>query len=215
MRLEKGQRTIITDKKRTVLLRKAFDLMLTGSYTAQEVLNIINNDWNYTTRKKAKTGGGELARSVWYKMLSNPFYAGIITFNGKESKGKHKPIITMDEFDRIQEIVGLRGCKRRPKKHSFTYSECLGAGRAVTDNTWNIKQNTLSAIKLRLMIIIMHPGKKNPCKQGSVRKRNHGQYNEIEKLKCTIVFSTGFGLFGRTKRIEKTENKTLINKQSE
>ena len=38
MRLEKGQRTIIHDKKRFILLRKAFDLMLTGTYTAQEVL---------------------------------------------------------------------------------------------------------------------------------------------------------------------------------
>ena len=221
MRLEKGQRTIITDKKRTVLLRKAFDLMLTGSYTAQEVLNIINNDWNYTTRKKAKTGGGELARSVWYKMLSNPFYAGIITFNGKESKGKQKPIISMDEFDRIQEIVGLRGCKRRPKKHSFTYSgmfKCGACGCGITaeHKTKYIKCN--QEVKAYDYYHCTHKKKEIPCKQGSVEEKEitDNITGKLKKLEMHPLFlSWALDYLDGQQGIEKTENKTIeVNKQS-
>ncbi len=88
MRLEKGQRTISTDKKRAVLLRRAFDMFLTGAYSAQEVYNKLNNEWGYTTRKKKKTGGKPLCRSTWYKILNNPFYAGVMVYNGKEKKVK-------------------------------------------------------------------------------------------------------------------------------
>ena len=128
VRLEKGQRTLITDKKRSPLLRKAFELFLSGSYNAQEVLNKLNNDWGYISRKKNTMGGRPLSRSVWYKMLSNPFYAGVITYNKKESPGKHKPIITLDEFNRIQELLGLRGCKKKPQKHDFLYAGVFKCG---------------------------------------------------------------------------------------
>ena len=135
IQVEKGLRTIIIDPERFPILRKAFDLMLTGSRTAQEVLNTLNDEWGYTTRRKKKTGGGPLARTVWYKMLKNPFYAGVIVYGGQEVPGAHKPLITMDEYNRIQELLGVRGCKRKPKQKNFTFSgmfTCGNCGSAIT-----------------------------------------------------------------------------------
>ena len=175
MRLEKGQRTIITDKKRSILLRKAFDLMLTGAYTAQEVLNILNNEWNYRTVKKRKIGGGPLARSVWYKMLSNPFYTGVIVYNGKESKGRHKPLITLDEFNRIQEILGLRGCKRRPQKHNFAYSgmfKCAVCGCGITAEHKTKYLKAKKEVKGYDYYHCTHKKKEVNCRQGSVEEND-------------------------------------------
>ena len=175
MRLEKGQRTIITDKKRSILLRKAFDLMLTGAYTAQEVLNILNNEWNYRTVKKRKIGGGPLARSVWYKMLSNPFYTGVIVYNGKESKGRHKPLITLDEFNRIQEILGLRGCKRRPQKHNFAYSgmfKCAVCGCGITAEHKTKYLKAKKEVKGYDYYHCTHKKKEANCRQGSVEEND-------------------------------------------
>jgi len=193
MRLEKGQRTIITDKKRSILLRKAFDLMLTGAYTAQEVLNILNNEWNYRTVKKRKIGGGPLARSVWYKMLSNPFYTGVIVYNGKESKGRHKPLITLDEFNRIQEILGLRGCKRRPQKHNFAYSgmfKCAVCGCGITAEHKTKYLKAKKEVKGYDYYHCTHKKKEVNCRQGSVEENDITDevVGKLHKLEINPLF---------------------------
>ncbi len=215
MRLEKGQRTIITDKKRSVLLRKAFDLMLTGSYSAQEVLRIINDDWSYTTRKKRKTGGGKLARSVWYKMLSSPFYAGIIVFNGKEYKGKHKPLITIDEFNRIQEIIGQRGCKRKPQKHNFAYTgvfQCGDCGCGITAEHKTKYIKSKKEVKGYDYYHCTHKNKKIKCKQGSVEENQITENVDgtLKKLEMHPLFlEWALEYLDGQKDVEKAENKEI------
>lgn len=171
MQLDKGQKTISVDKKRSILLRKAFDLMLTGSYTAPEVLKILNKEWHYTTRKKRKLGGGELSRSAWYKILSNPFYAGLMVFNDKEYKGKHKPLITIAEYNRIQELLGSRGCKRKPEKHNFVYSGMFKCGQCGCTITMEKKSKFVKSVnKVNEYTYYRCTHKKDNCKQASVKE---------------------------------------------
>jgi len=178
VRLEKGQRTLITDKKRAPLLRKAFELFLGGSYNAQEVLNKLNNEWGYISRQKAKMGGRPLSRSVWYKMLSNPFYAGVITYNSKESPGKHRPIITLDEFNRIQELLGLRGCKKKPQKHDFLYASVFKCGICGCSITAERKTKYIKGkneVRSYSYYHCTHKRKSANCHEGSVEQ------GELEK----------------------------------
>ena len=118
-------RTIIKDDERFNLIRKMFDLMLMGSYTPPKILDIANNQWGYKTRKFKKSGGKELGASSIYRMFNNVFYAGIISSrNGKEYNGKHEAMITLEEFDRVQFLLGRKG-KPRPKKHVFAFTGFL------------------------------------------------------------------------------------------
>ena len=215
MRLEKGNRTIITDKKRSILLRKAFDLMLTGNYTAQDVFNILNNDWNYITRQKRKSGGKPLSRSSWYKILSNPFYAGIIVYNGKESKGKHKPLVSLDEFNRIQEILGLRGCKRKPKRHNFTYAGMFKCGSCdcgitVEHHTKYIKSK--KKVKGYDYYHCTHKKKDVDCRQGSIEENEITKNitDKLKKLKMHPLFlKWSLDYLNTQKGVEKTEKKII------
>ena len=171
MQLDKGQKTISVDKKRSILLRKAFDLILSGSYTPPEALNILNKEWHYTTVKRRKVGGNELGRSTWYKMLSNPFYAGIIVFNGKEYKGKHKPLITLTEYNLIQELLGSRGCKRKPEKHDFAYAGMFKCGQCGCSITAENKSKYLQKSKKVKEYTYYHcTHKKDNCRQGVVEQ---------------------------------------------
>jgi len=63
---EKGFRTIRKDPKIFPIIRKMFDLILSGSYTAPRVHEIAVNQW----------GLKKLARSGFYRTLYNPFYYG-------------------------------------------------------------------------------------------------------------------------------------------
>ena len=121
------ERTIIEDPERFALIRKIWDLMLTGGYTPPKILDMANNDWGLRTRKHKKIGGKELSRSLIYKILTNIFYTGVIAQDDKQYKGKHKPMITLDEFDRVQMLLGRKG-KPRPQKHEFAFTGFIRCG---------------------------------------------------------------------------------------
>ncbi len=118
---DKLEHTIIEDPERFHLVRKMWDMMLTGNYTAPKILEIVNKEWGFRTPKTKRGGGGELANSVIYKMFTNIFYTGMFGWAGNVYNGNHKPMITLEEYDRVQVILGRNG-KPRAKTHEFAYT---------------------------------------------------------------------------------------------
>jgi len=106
---DKLEHIIIEDKDRFDLVRKMWDMMLTGNYTPPKILRIANDKWGFRTPKTKRSGGGELANSMIYKIFTNIFYTGMFEWAGKLYKGNHKPMISLEEFDRVQAIMGRNG----------------------------------------------------------------------------------------------------------
>ncbi len=215
LRLEKGNRTIIIDKQRFPLLRKAFDLFLTGTYSANQVLEILNDKWGYKTRKKKKEGGKSLSRTVWYKMLVNPFYAGIITYNGKESKGKHKPLITIDEHNRIRQLLGERGGNRKPSKRDFLFGgmfKCGFCGCAITAEHKNKFIKCDKKIKEYEYYHCTHKKKEIKCKEGSVEENiiSDDIISKLERLEMHPKFlEWALEHLDQQKGVEKVKNNAV------
>ena len=133
-----GENNVIKDPERFVLVRRMWDLMLTGLYTPPRILEIANNEWGFRTRPARKRGGGPLPHSVIYRMFKQPFYYGWFEYpqgSNQFYKGKHEPMITEAEYDRVQTLLGKRG-NPRPHIHldfSFTgLLSCGECGRMVT-----------------------------------------------------------------------------------
>ena len=101
--------TIVKDDERFNLIRKAWDLMLTGNYTVPQIWNKLNNEWGFRTFQKKRIGGKPLALSGLYKVFTNVFYAGTILHKGQTYEGKHEPMITFQEYDKVQIILGRAG----------------------------------------------------------------------------------------------------------
>lgn len=119
--------TITKDVERFNLIRRAWDYMLTGSYTVPKILDILNNEWGFRSAKKKRSGGVPLGTSSLYHIFTNIFYAGIILHNGQQYQGKHEPMVTLEEYDRVQMLLGRKG-KPRPKKHSFAFTGVIRCG---------------------------------------------------------------------------------------
>lgn len=190
---QQGLKGIEIDKKRFAMLRKAFDLMLTGAYTGMEVLDILNNQWGYKTYKRRKLGGNKLSKSVWYKILTSPFYAGIVVFNGIESKGKHKPLITIGEYNRIQELLGTKGCKRRPKERNFIYSgvfKCGFCGCSITAEQKTKFIKSKKEIKNYNYYHCTHKKETLPCHEKAVEEKEIEEHikSELSKLEMHPKF---------------------------
>jgi len=123
----KEEKTVARDPERFHLVRKMWALILTGNYTVPQILEKANKEWGFRSRKFKRIGGKELARSTLYKMFQNPFYAGIIQYNGREYEGKHEPMITLEAYDRVQVLLGRKG-RPRPKKHTFAFTGFIRCG---------------------------------------------------------------------------------------
>ena len=134
---EPYERTIIPDPDRFDLVRKMWDIMLTGAYNPSKILSMATNEWGLRTRKTRRMGSKPLSLSLVYKIFTSKFYCGIIEYGGNEYPGQHVKIATFDEYDRVQVLLGRKG-KPRPKRfnHAFTgIVHCGECGASIVAET--------------------------------------------------------------------------------
>ena len=75
-----------------------------------------------------------------YRIFSNPFYAGYIVYHGQWYPGKHDPMITLEEFDRAQTLLGRPG-RAKPKRHEFAFTGLICCGACSGSVTAQEKHN--------------------------------------------------------------------------
>ncbi|MBX7135758.1 MAG: recombinase family protein [Fimbriimonadaceae bacterium] len=129
---------IEVDPERFPLLRRAWELMLTGAYPVPD-LHAKLEGWGYTTRRLHRKSltprpGKMISRSNLYKLFDNRFYLGEFRFEGEVHRGKHTPMVSQEEFAQVQEIIhGVH--PSQPMRHVFAYTgliRCGGCGCMVT-----------------------------------------------------------------------------------
>ncbi len=177
----KGKSIIVPDQKRFNFVKKMWELMLTGIYTVPQILKIANEEWGYRTKK-----GEKLSRSGLYHIFTNPFYYGEFIYSGKWYKGKHQPMITVDEYDKVQAILGKKG-KQRPKTREFAFTGMIRCGECGAMITAEEKVN-----RYGYRYIYYHCTKrKNPnCSQKSIEVKELER--QIEELLANIEIPKEF-----------------------
>ena len=144
-----GEHTLIKDPERFSLIRRMWDLMLTGFHTPPQILETANNEWGYRTRRTRRMGGQPMSRSGLYHIFANPFYHGRFEYpvgSGKWHEGKHEPMITEVEYDRVQMLLGRNSSPRPQKPLDFAFTGLIRCGecrRMVTaEKIHQVKCNT-------------------------------------------------------------------------
>jgi len=113
---KQGMRDILVDEERFPLVRKMWDLLLTGLYSTEKIMDIANNEWGFKQRT-----GRPLSRTKMYEIFNSVFYTGKFEYRGQIYLGAHKPMITDDEYERAQRLLGRRG-KIGLTKHTFAFT---------------------------------------------------------------------------------------------
>jgi len=135
---EEGQsEEILVDEERFQILRKMFDYILTGGYTPHEVHKMATEDWGMRTRPTRRYPIPKpMAMSSWYNILSNPFFTGHFEYprgSGNWFEGNHQPLISQDEFEAIQVILGRAAPRPKVLEHKYTgLLKCGECGRMLT-----------------------------------------------------------------------------------
>ncbi|MDO8571417.1 MAG: recombinase family protein, partial [bacterium] len=105
-------KTIVVDRRKAPLVRKAFELYAKNESRLEDVANFLfqNGIKTGATRGSWRKGGGKpLKRDQISFMLSNPFYYGHFKYSGEMYEGKHTPIVNKELFDAVQKVLALRG----------------------------------------------------------------------------------------------------------
>ncbi len=146
---DKENKTIVSDSERFNLVRKMWDLMLTGNYTPPKILEIANNEWGLRTRRFKRIGGNPLSKSGIYKIFTNLFYARVIQNKrtGMQYQGEHEGMVTMEEYDRVQVLLGKEG-RPRPQRHHFAFTGAMRCGECNCFYTAEIKKKVLKSGKI-------------------------------------------------------------------
>ena len=125
----KATKTIYIDKLRAKFVVKAFQLFSTGKYSYMDIKRFFNQ--NQIINKS----GTELHLDKVKRILTAPFYYGMMKFNGELFKGNHKPLIQKKLFDQCQKIVKQRSRCTQYQKTNFDFLgliKCKECGSSIT-----------------------------------------------------------------------------------
>ena len=138
---KRGQ--IDSDPTRYALIRKAWELMLTGSVTKQDVF-VALKQWGYRVRATLNLPERPLSYPAVAEMFRNPFYAGFVRERGMTVKGRHQPMVTPEEFQRVQLLLNRRSfTAKRRHFHAFTgLMKCAYCGQQITAECKKLKNGT-------------------------------------------------------------------------
>lgn len=101
-------------------------------WSGRKVYNWLKFELNF----KTAAGNKNLSLSNIYIILQNPFYYGVFEYpkeSGRWYQGKHKPLISKELYDLVQEQVKSQVVRSESKEFAFTrLMECGLCGSGVT-----------------------------------------------------------------------------------
>ena len=95
---EKGNKRILEDPELFPVIKKLWTLALSEKFSPIELYRHMKE--KFPIYRKGKI----IALSSYHRIFKNPFYAGIILYNQEKLIGKHKPMVSIREFEKIQKI---------------------------------------------------------------------------------------------------------------
>jgi DNA invertase Pin-like site-specific DNA recombinase len=134
---EKGKQFIYNDPERFHLVKQVFQMMLTGNYSGPKLLEYVNGEMCLRLPESKNRVSRKVHLSELYRILTNPFYYGWYEWVKDSNdwiQGKHEPMITEVDYDRIQFLLGRDG-RPRPKTHKFAFTgimRCGACGAGIT-----------------------------------------------------------------------------------
>lgn len=104
------------------LMRKLFDLALTGNYSVEALVREANS-----LGIRSSKSGKPIVKSWMHRLLRDPFYTGRFIYGGKMYQGQHPAMLTDAEFNLLQDILDGRS-KGKAHKHDFALNGIMKCG---------------------------------------------------------------------------------------
>lgn len=173
------------DPERYDLVKRMWTMLLSGSYSTQQIRRIANEDWGFRTKpikkkNSLREGNRPIGHSQIYRLFSNPFYAGWLVHEGEWSKGDHEAMITLEEYDYVQELLGDKG-KPREGTWDYAYTGLIVCGECGCSIVGKHRARLLKGEKKVVHYIYYHCTRKS-----IVRACNQVKYTKVEDMEAEV-----------------------------
>lgn len=122
-------RLIQVEQNESILIKRAFELYLTQEFSFATLRDkLFEEGFRYSPSQP------RVPLTTIERMLQNPIYIGDFYWGGKYYKGKHEPLVSVEDFERVQSIIQNR-FKGHITKRQFQFSgllNCAECGHAIT-----------------------------------------------------------------------------------
>lgn len=133
---EKGreERTVVLDPERAPLVKMAFEYYASEQWTINGLVDYLGT-CGLTMRPTPRMPEKPIPFQTLQKMLTNPYYKGLVRYKGIEYAGSHEPIIDAETWDKVQLVLHSKVNGERmivsneKKKNGEVYPYFVCAGR--------------------------------------------------------------------------------------
>lgn len=137
-----GDTEIEADAERHSIVEALWKKLLTGSYSIPDIKREADA---LGLRNKH---GRPYSLNTFYSTFAHPFYFGVFDWNDENGykerhKGKHEPMVSEDEFNRVQAFLGKHGRPTKLNKYDFPFRSCLSCGECGCAVTAERKQQAI------------------------------------------------------------------------
>ncbi len=131
---EKGHKIQVVDKTYAAYVKKIFKLYKSGNYT---IKRIVEEMYKQGLRSK---NGNKVGHNTTHKILSDTFYIGLITWNGKEYQGKQERIIDESLFYDVQRKLKRKIKGKQFKTHNHIFKGLIRCAKCGCLITWETQK---------------------------------------------------------------------------
>lgn len=128
---ETGHKIHVIDEDTAPFVRKMFDFYITGNYSIKRLSKKM-----YAEGMRSQLGH-KLPHSRIHTLLRDPFYIGKMKWQGNVYEGKQQPLITVEQFNKVQIMLTSRTTPKY-RKHNFLFRgliKCAGCHNSITFET--------------------------------------------------------------------------------
>ncbi len=112
-----GIRGVELDPVRAPLVKLAFDLYVSGHWSLRDLGEHLAAE-GLRSKGTKRYPEQALGANRIHDMLGNPYYIGIVKYDGRSLPGRHEPLVDQEIFDRVQELLAAaRVGGERPQIH--------------------------------------------------------------------------------------------------
>ena len=120
-------RTVALDEERAPLVRLAFTEYATGNWTVRQLAEHLNNR-GLTIPPTARKPANPVSVRLLQTLLRNPYYKGVISFQGVEYAGAHEPLVDAATWQTVQDILTAHTNGERQRMHNHHLKSTIVCG---------------------------------------------------------------------------------------
>ena len=130
---EKKHKTHVVNEVEAIWIKRMFDLFETGEYSLKRLEKKLEDE-GLRTR-----AGGRVGKTNISRYLVDVIYTGRMRWCGSVYPGKHEPIVSSSQFDRVQKLLKRKDAPKYSKHDHLLRGlvNCASCGKGIT---WEVQK---------------------------------------------------------------------------